>query len=194
MLEVVEVVKEMTKSRVYLFRVGDVSTEILDNAASAIVENVPFEVEVLIYPQKLQPPIEAFDWNRTQYIASKLVTKLLFHLGFSTSRNEKAIFIADLDAYEPPLNFVFGIALPQIGAGAVFLHRLRNETYGLQPDFNLLVSRVRKETLHELGHLYGLEHCPNPKCVMSFSNNVFQVDEKDERYCERCTKLLESLN
>ncbi|ALU12032.1 peptidase M54 [Ignicoccus islandicus DSM 13165] len=182
----------MTKQRVYIFRVGDVSSDLLDNAALAIKENLPFDVEVLIYPQKLQPPISTFDWERMQYVASALVFGLVSKLGIKLKPYEKAIFVVNADAYEPPLNFVFGIALPSIGSGAVFLPRLRNETYGLPPDYNALISRLRKEVLHELGHLYGLEHCPNPRCVMAFSNSINEVDAKGEEYCERCRRLLES--
>jgi hypothetical protein len=28
------------------------------------------------------------------------------------------------------------------------------------------------ETVHELGHLLNLGHCPNPRCVMHFSNSL----------------------
>jgi archaemetzincin len=52
---------------------------------------------------------------------------------------------------------------------------------------------VEKETLHELGHILGLEHCPNPRCVMSFSNSIYDVDRKEARFCEMCKKKLVSM-
>jgi archaemetzincin len=94
--------------------------------------------------------------------------------------------LVNADAYERGLNFVFGLAMPGLGVGAVFLPRLRNEFYGWEPNEELYMERVEKEVLHELGHLLGLEHCPNPRCVMSFSNSIYDVDRKEARFCERC--------
>ena len=41
--------------------------------------------------------------------------------------------------------------------------------------------------LHEVGHaLFALRHCNNPKCVMSFSNTIFDVDRKSKEVCKNC--------
>ncbi len=44
---------------------------------------------------------------------------------------------------------------------------------------------MRKLILHELGHLLGLGHCVN-YCVMRFSNNLLELDEKPDEFCEEC--------
>ncbi len=165
-------------------RVGDVPSELLYEAAEAVASQLP--LEVIVDPFKEEPDPRAFDWNRVQYVASELV-KIL-----SKGKMEKEliIYLVDADAYEPGLNFVFGIALPTVGAGAVFLRRLRPSFYGEEDNWDLFVSRVRKEVVHELGHLLGLPHCPNPKCVMSFSNSIEDVDYKGERFCDLCLMKL----
>jgi len=170
--------------KVLLRRVGDVSTEALVRAKEAIIRETG--LPVLIDYHKLQPNLEAYNWKRRQYLASELLKTLGRVDGFLT------LYLIDADGYEEGLNFVFGVALPALGVGGVFLARLRNEFYGWLPDEEKFLKRVEKEVLHELGHLLGLPHCPNPRCVMSFSNSILEVDEKEAAFCEVCKKRLMS--
>ncbi|WP_346766009.1 archaemetzincin family Zn-dependent metalloprotease [Thermococcus sp. M39] len=108
-------------------------------------------------------------------------------------RNEfrvKAILgITDVDLYEGELNFIFGLADSYSKAAIISLYRLRPETYG-EMNEGLLKDRAIKEAMHELGHVFGLEHCPNPKCVMHFSNSIIDTDFKNKDYCSICLKSL----
>ncbi|MHA2244357.1 MAG: hypothetical protein ACXADY_05270 [Candidatus Hodarchaeales archaeon] len=61
----------------------------------------------------------------------------------------------------------------------VSIYRLKND-----PDF------LKKEITHELGHVFGLEHCTLP-CVMTFSNSVWEARLKSSTFCEKCLKQLE---
>jgi len=96
-----------------------------------------------------------------------------------------AVALFDLDAYVPQLNFVFGLALPGLRVATVYTPRLR-----YMADDKLFIERLRKEVLHEVGHVLGLEHCSNRRCVMSFSNSILEVDAKEARFCVRCTDKL----
>ena len=58
--------------------------------------------------------------------------------------------------------------------------------YGLPEDEPLFHQRVLKEAAHELGHTYGLGHCPDNKCVMHFSNSLRDTDIKGTEFCPRC--------
>jgi len=168
--------------KVVLRRVGDVSSELLVRAKEVIEEELG--LESAIDPRRYQPNLMTFDWKRGQYLASSLLRALGPVKGFLT------LYLVDADAYEDDLNFVFGLAIPPLGIAGVFLRRLRNEFYGWEPDEEKFFERVEKEVLHELGHLLGLEHCSNPKCVMSFSNSILDVDRKEAKFCEMCKKKL----
>ena len=78
--------------------------------------------------------------------------------------------MTEIDLYIPVLTFVFGEAQLADGGAVVSAHRLHQEFYGMPTDPELLHERLLKESLHELGHTYGLRHCPDYTCVMSSSN------------------------
>jgi len=95
------------------------------------------------------------------------------------------LVITSKDIYHPGYNFLFGLALPGKRKAIVSFYRL---LCGIR---QIELERLAKEIVHELGHLMGLNHCETPGCVMRFSNSVFEVDEKDWRFCDRCLRDLE---
>ena len=124
---------------------------------------------------------QAYNPERKQYFSSKLLAYLI-----KSERDEKVVGIADVDLYVPRLNFVFGEADILSGTAIVSLYRLRQEYYGLAPDEALFMERATKEIVHELGHTFGLGHCPNNKCVMHFSNSLADTDFKEASFCSSC--------
>jgi len=124
---------------------------------------------------------QAYDPQRKQYLSSKLLVAL-----GKAGRDERVAGIADVDLYVPRLNFVFGEADVLSGTSIVSLCRLRQEYYGLAPDEALFLERTAKEIVHELGHTFGLGHCPNNKCVMHFSNSLADTDLKEAHFCNKC--------
>lgn len=92
----------------------------------------------------------------------------------------------ELDLAVPVLTFVFGEAVLGGASAVVSLHRLRNEFYGLPGSEDLLIDRVVKETLHELGHTQGLRHCHDWRCVMSSAHAVERVDVREAAFCREC--------
>jgi archaemetzincin len=124
---------------------------------------------------------QAYDPERKQYASSKLLASL-----GKAKREERVVGIGEVDLYTPRLNFVFGEADTGSGTAIVSLCRLRQEYYGLDPDEALFLERATKEVVHELGHTFGLEHCPNSNCVMHFSNSLADTDVKETHFCDKC--------
>jgi archaemetzincin len=124
---------------------------------------------------------QAYNSERKQYFSSKLLASLK-----KSQSDERVVGIADIDLYVPRLNFVFGEADIVSGTAIVSLCRLRQEYYGLVPDEALFLERATKEIVHELGHTFGLGHCPNNKCVMHFSNSLADTDLKGASFCSSC--------
>ena len=98
----------------------------------------------------------------------------------------KVIGMVRVDLYIPILTYIFGQASLGGYTGVASLYRLRNEHYGLEPDYELLIDRFSKVIIHELGHTFGLIHCSNPVCVMRSSTYVEDLDQKDKQFCYRC--------
>ena len=105
--------------------------------------------------------------------------------------DEYLLLITVKDLYAADLNYIFGLAWG--GIAIVSTHRLAQEFYGLEPDRGLFVERLIKEAVHELGHLHGLTHCSNRRCVMAFSNWIGDTDYKSYRLCHRCRRKLKLL-
>ncbi|MBI4699827.1 MAG: archaemetzincin family Zn-dependent metalloprotease [Deltaproteobacteria bacterium] len=136
-------------------------------------------------PQPL--PAAALDAARGQY-SSRLLLAELLRLAPAEARG--ALGVTEADLFLPVLTFVFGEA--QLGgrAAVVSLCRLREELYLRPPQPVLLLARLRKEIVHELGHGFGLAHCRDERCAMRPSSTVGQTDAKNAALCFRCATLL----
>ena len=102
----------------------------------------------------------------------------------------KVLVICDMDAYSGELNFIFGEAHLGGRVAAIYLARLKPEFYDLAPNELVFYDRVTKEAVHELGHSFGLFHCNNKRCVMHFSNLLYDTDFKNRIFCKNCKNKL----
>ena len=132
-------------------------------------------------------PEGSFERSRNQYNSTRVLREIIRE---TPGDAIKIVGIIDRDLCIPILTFVFGEA--QLGgvASIVSIARLRQEFHGLSPDDGILFERLVKEVLHELGHNFGLIHCPDRECVMYLSNTVRDVDRKGSTYCIGCDSAL----
>lgn len=154
-------------------------------------------------------PLEGFDMSRNQCNAVKMLTKLdmfrqrmpdLFkpeemsveYYNKFAHITEKILLITPVDLYEPLADFVFGLAYPKLGVSIISPLRLRNEYYGRREDDETLIDRIVKEGAHEIAHLYGIEHCENPGCIMYCPRNLDDLDRKRKYFCGKCRLELNS--
>jgi archaemetzincin len=132
----------------------------------------------------LAEPAGALDERRQQWMSVEFLKVLLS----AAPRRGRILGLTGCDLYIPMLSFLFGQAQLDGAAAVVSVARLRQEFYGLPGDEGILLTRARKESLHELGHTLGLVHCPDRYCAMSLSTNLPQVDIKRDEYCESCSQ------
>ncbi len=159
--------------------VGKVKTSIIE-LLKELLRTVFIKVRVL---PPLDPGSEFYNPERSQYRADKILSMLDTSCSITLGVTEE-------DIYAPSMNFVFGQAEINGKRALISTKRLDQQFYGFPPDEKLFRIRIIKEAMHEIGHVLGLNHCPNTICVMYFSNSITDTDRKDWRYCPACeTKL-----
>ena len=128
----------------------------------------------------------AYDSLRGQCHSTAILKRLR---KLPTAESWRVLGVTDADLFIPILTFVFGEA--QLGpadatVAVASMYRLRQEFYGMPPDPETLSARLLKESLHELGHTFGLRHCSDYRCVMSSSPAVENIDLKLAQFCPSC--------
>ena len=180
-------------SSIVVFPLGNVDPGVVQELSSALSETFHAEVDVRSEPVDLQ---QFYDHLRVQYNSTEIIRFLTGRFPVSPpvprrqSADPKVLAVLPHDLFVPILTYVFGEA--QLGGRIAVLsyHRLTNERYGLPSNPKLFRTRLRKEALHELGHAYGLIHCPDQGCVMHASTDVDAIDIKGESFCASCSEFL----
>jgi len=167
-----------------LMPVGRVHHDLLQPLAEGLTRRL--NVACSIQPAGFEAEF-AFNPLRRQYHSTEILKKIIQQPAKDTW---KVLGVTEADLYIPVLTFVFGEAQLTNGGAVVSAHRLRQEFYGMPADAALLGARLLKESLHELGHTYGLRHCPDYTCVMSSSNGVERIDLKTAEFCADCAPLI----
>ncbi len=130
---------------------------------------------------------EYYEAPRKQYKGNELLISVEASFAGVT---QKTIGLFNVDLFIPILTYIFGQAYLGGTTAIASAYRLSNTRYGMKEDFELLLNRMTKEVIHELGHTFGLIHCRNPQCVMSSSTYVEDIDQKSRSFCNKCREKL----
>lgn len=171
-------------STILIVPVGTVNEDVLSVLDRGLEKIFQSNVET---GRAIPVPPDSYDHRRKQYHSTAILEVLL---DIKPDHIDRLLGVTEVDLYIPGLNFVFGEASLTAGVAVISLARLRQEFYGFESDRALLFERALKEAVHELGHTHGLGHCPNPRCIMYFSNSLGDTDRKGPGFCERCKALL----
>jgi archaemetzincin len=169
---------------VYTIAIGPADTTVLDIIEPFLAERFRARVSRLA---PLPEPPNAFDPRRRQYDSVHFLRTLV---AACPNDADRLLGITSRDLCIPMLTFVFGQAQLRGRVALVSTARLDTQFYGMPAERNALLARSRKEVLHEMGHTFGLIHCPDATCAMSLSTAIQHVDAKSDKYCGTCNALL----
>jgi archaemetzincin len=174
----------MSLPGITLISFGYFGKDILEQTAEAVTHE--FNLQVMLKEGHLDFS-EFYDSARRQYNGNSLLNQIDL---FVQPDSLKTIGLFNVDLFIPILTYIFGQAFLGGNTGIASIYRLNNERYGMAADNDLMLSRFKKEVIHELGHTFGLIHCQNPICVMKSSTYVEDIDQKEEHICPACRQEL----
>jgi archaemetzincin len=176
------------KQPVQIVCLGAVPEESIDSTARVLEQKLP---TCVTGRRHAELPPGALDRGRRPYNASTVLD-----LVRSTVQERGDVMVLGLcteDLRTLVLSYVFGCASTRDRTAVVSLARLHQQFYGLVGDTGLFRERLAKEVLHEMGHLFGLRHCPQQDCVMSRAAGIVEIDLKGDDFCATCReKILSS--
>lgn len=166
--------------RIALQPLGKVSADIVERVRVHLEEIYAVQVEVL--PSK-ELPASAFYRPRERYRAEKLLDWLDENTA-ATFTKVIGVTTSDISTTKGDL-FDWGI----FGLGQLGLRPCVISTFRLGRDVprGKMLLRTQRVAAHEVGHTFGLEHCPAPGCMMSDAEGkISTVDNETGQLCERC--------
>jgi archaemetzincin len=175
----------------------------LEDSLNSITQILPqmfwFNDKLSINPQISQLPPTLFDSSRGQFKSHYILRWL--QLNLKPTENTKVLAVCGFDAYFGNCNFCFGQAIIGGRVAAIYLERLvpppplptqvsMDDNKRHRVFFN---DRTIKESIHELGHTFGLRYCSLNSCIMFKSKTISDTDRKNREFCSPCFKSLSSL-
>lgn len=173
----------MHQQKITLITLGVFDRKMLDQVAEAV--QLELKTPVITHQEHIDLHT-FFDSARKQYDGNMLLK--VIESKYATN-NSITIGLVSVDLFIPILTYIYGQAYLNGNAGIASLYRLGNERYGLAANDRLLLQRLVKEIIHEIGHCLGLIHCHND-CVMQSSTYVEDIDQKAASFCIKCKALV----
>jgi len=133
----------------------------------------------------LDLPRQALDRGRGQYDCHAILKSLLK----VESNCLRFMGVTEADLFIQALRYVYGVSQVDGRCSIISAHRLFPEFYNEAPDRGLLLQRLTKTAIHELGHSMGLTHCRERRCVMYSSIRIADTDFKGTCFCPTCSEL-----
>ncbi len=153
--------------------IGKVDPELINWLEASLPKVFNAHVEIL---KAIRIAQTCYHPGRGQYNSTCLLRKL--------KPVRVTLGVTEVDIFADGMNFVFGEAELGGARAIVSVYRLWS------PDKDKVKERLLKEAVHEIGHVLGLRHCSNMRCVMSFSNSVVEVDRKSVDFCKLCVRRI----
>ena len=133
-------------------------------------------------PPQVKPEF-AFNKDRRQYHSTAVLRRL--EALRPQGSDVPVLGVVDVDLFVPDQPFVFGESDRDSRSALVSVFRLKGgEGQPVSPE--RLAHRARVEAAHATGHLLGLSHCGDFRCVMFLAHTPADSDRKGDGLCAAC--------
>ena len=162
---------------------GEIAAKDIEAARAGIL--AVYEVEVRVVPT-LKLPKAAYYPPRSRYRAEKLLDFLAEDHGLEFEP-AKIVGLAAVDISTTKGEVDdWGV----LGLGTLDGRTCVISTFRLgarKATREKKIERLIKVVNHEIGHTFGLDHCPTPRCLMEDAKGtIATVDAEDGGFCEAC--------
>jgi archaemetzincin len=170
---------------VHMIPLGDVALDDLKIAEKGLREQAPFAIKI---EDRLALPDSAKTAEKARFSADAL---LAFLQHFQAMPRDKVLGVTDVDIVTPKNNVnnwgILGLGDMAGKTCVISTYRMRRkwEPGGGAPE-SLVRERLWKISLHELGHTFGLPHCPNKGCLMQDAHGTVKTVDEETALCSDC--------
>jgi len=145
-----------------------------------------FSEPVTVLPNVALPK-QAFYAPRSRYRAEKLLEFLHPRLPDGALRIA-GITAADISTTKPPFDDWGILGLATIDGSTCVLSTFRCHRRAKNAEHGRI--RSAKTAVHELGHTFGLDHCPNRGCLMEDGGGSVLTTDRERDLCASCREKL----
>ena len=172
--------KNKTPKQISIYCMGDYPADSVQYLEVFLRKYFP---NVRVMPNNINLPSQYFNKERNRYLASGLLDELAKH-----RNNDAVIGVTDYIIFKPnKKSDTFGIM------GMSYTNTFKSIVSTKTPLNGKEQSKdnICKLALHELGHGFGLKHCPNETCYMVDAEGTMKI-ENAIGFCESCKHVLNS--
>ncbi|MCA9649501.1 MAG: hypothetical protein KC501_06305 [Myxococcales bacterium] len=185
---------EAPRNVIYILPVGSLPAE----RGPTVEELAEYARRFFGRPVEVMPvrPLDELDVpTRTRGHARQLnAAAVLDQLQLELPRDAYCLIAVTLEDLYPrdDYNYVFGLARLHTRVGVFSFARYHPSFFGesFEVDRRVVVRRALKVMSHEIGHMFGLEHCTHLHCNMNGSNHLSEVDRAPMHLCPVCLRKL----
>ena len=164
--------------------IGYISENLLQEICKELQASINVRCKIL---PKIKYIDSTFNALRRQYDAEKIINNIAnTNEGKFIDKSMPTLAITENDIYYNGLNFVFSVEKPENLCSVISTARLKPEFYNHKPNNTVLIDRIVKVSIHEIGHHLGLNHCRHVFRIMSSSPSAKDIDNKRREFCKTC--------
>lgn len=171
---------QLNKHNILISPIGALDPAILAKISQAVQKVFGLQTENI---SLLTDAEFAFNPSRGQYSSTLILEKLT---DLAPDQAFKILALCEIDLFIPILTYVYGEAQLSGKSCIVSFFRLKKQAEAFD-------RRAIKEAIHELGHTFGLRHCPDHACLMHYGRSIDDVDRKSDQFCRYCRVMLDDV-